>query len=425
MARIWTRIQALTAGLLVAGLAAGAPGDRTATTAPLFTETGLAAIRDLMRAAVRDGRTPAATVLLARDGEILWLETAGEMNPGMPMGDDAIVPLASIGKLYTAAAAMILVERGRIALDDPVSKYIPEFAKVSPGHPITVFHLLTHTSGLTVDGDAFWAAWDANTEKTNTTAMARALAGLPLVSQPGEVFEYGPTGAAYEVLAAVIEIASGQTLEDFMAGDIFRPLGLHDTCFYLPPEKAKRRPAIYRRVDGALRVARAYGEPNVRSSYFYGGGGVQSSPRDVLRFARLFLHGGEVDGVRILKPGTVRQMMSDQLGKLAPESFTWGFGGAIQKAPSGGTMLYGWTGGGFSLLWVDPALNLVAYFTMPLTPPGDNDLLADFRRLVYQARAVPWSAPGLPEAPAGSGGRNTEESGGFRSPFAEIIWYSV
>lgn len=385
MAGLGTRIAAVAVGLLVTGLAGSEPDAATPPTGrPLFSEAGLAAIQNFMQAAVRDGRTPAATALLAGDDEIFWLETAGEMGPGIPMRDDAIFQLASIGKIHTATAAMILVERGRIALDDPVSKYIPEFATVSPGNPITVFHLLTHTSGLTVDGDAFWAAWDANTETTDTTAMARTLATLALVSQPGEVFKYGPTGASYEVLAAVIEIAGGQTLEAFMAENIFRPLGLNDTYFFVPPEKTARQPAIYRQVDGALRLVRAYGEPDVRSRYFYGGGGVKSTPRDVLRFARLFLHDGEVDGVRILKPETVRQMMSDQLGEKAPTRYTWGFGGAIQPVPSGATV-YGWTGGGFSVLWVDPALNLVAYFTMPLTPPGDNDLLADFRRLVYEA----------------------------------------
>lgn len=369
MASLWTRIAAAAVGLLVASFASSARDAAVPPLGePLFTEAGLAALHDFMQAAVRDGRTPAATALLARD--------------------DAILQLASIGKIYTATAAMILIERGRIAPEDPVSKYIPEFAKVSPGNPITVFHLLTHTSGLTVDGDVFWAAWDANTEKTDTTAMARTLAALPLVSQPGEKFNYGPTGASYEVLGAVIEIASGQTLEAFMVENIFRPLGLEDTYFYIPPDKTTRRPAIYRVVDGTLREHRAYGEPDVRSRYFYGGGGVQSTPRDVLRFARLFLREGEVDGVRILKPETVRQMMSDQLGKLAPPRFTWGFGGAIQPLPGGGSV-YGWTGGGFSVLWVDPALDLVAYFTMPLSPPGDNDLLADFRRLVYQAQAVP------------------------------------
>jgi CubicO group peptidase (beta-lactamase class C family) len=389
MAGLWTRLAAVAVGLLVARLAGSAPDAEAPSPArPLFTEAGLAAIHDFMQAAVRDGRTPAATALLARDDEILWLETAGEMGPGLPMRDDAILQLASIGKIYTATAAMILVERGRIALDDPVSKYIPEFSKVSPGNPITVFHLLTHTSGLTVEGDAFWAAWDANTEKTDTTAMARTLAALPLVSQPGEVFKYGPTGASYEVLGAVIEIASGQTLEAFMAENIFRPLGLSDSHFHVPPDKTARRPAIYRVEDGALRVDRVYGERDVRSRYFYGGGGVQATPRDVLKFARLFLHDGEVDGVRILKPETVRQMMSNQMGNKAPARYTWGFGGAIQPLPSGGTV-YGWTGGGFSVLWIDPALDLVAYFTMPLSPPGDNDLLADFRRLVYQAKAAP------------------------------------
>lgn len=389
MGSLRTRFAAVAVGLLVTSPASTAPAAETPPPGqPLFTGPGLAALQDFMQAAVREGRTPAATALLARDDEILWLETAGEMGPSLPMRDDAILQLASIGKIYTATAAMILVERGRIALDDPVSKYIPEFSKVSPGNPITVFHLLTHTSGLTVDGDAFWAAWDANTEKTDTTAMARTLAALPLVSQPGEVFKYGPTGASYEVLGAVIEIASGQTLEAFMAENIFRPLGLNDSYFYIPPDKTARRPAIYRVVDGALRVDREYGEPDVRSRYFYGGGGVQSTPRDVLKFARLFLHEGEVDGVRILQPETVRQMMSNQLGDKAPATYTWGFGGAIRPLPTGGSV-YGWTGGGFSVLWVDPALDLVAYFTMPLSPPGDNDLLADFRRLVYQAKAVP------------------------------------
>lgn len=395
MALLRGRIAGIAGGLLIAGFAFSATGAEAPRpeAPPLFTGAGLAAIDDLMQASVRDGRAPAATALLARDDDILWLHTAGDMGPGIPMRDDAIAPLASIGKLFTATAAMILVDRGQIALDDPVAKYIPEFAKLPSKEPVTVFHLLTHTSGLTVDGDAFWAAWEANTEKTTTTAMARSLAALPLASQPGEAFEYGPTGASYEVLAAVIEIASGQTLEAFMADNLFKPLGLNDTYFYVPPEKTARRPAIDRRVDGTLRIVRPYGTPDTRTGYFYGGGGVQSTPRDVLRFARLFLNGGEVDGVRILSAESVHRMMSNQLGALASPDFAWGFGGAIMPAPSGGTTMYGWTGGGYSLLWVDPTLDLVGYFTMPLSPPGDNDLLSDFRRLVYAALNRPASRP--------------------------------
>lgn len=405
MIRTVCRIRALAAGFLVACLAmTPASAETTASQdASLFSTSGLAALEDLMHAAVRDGRAPSAIAMLACEDEILWLRTAGEMGPGVPMRDDAIIPLASVGKMYTATAAMMLIERGRISLDDPVSKFIPEFAGVRLAEttaegetrlvpavrPITIRHLLTHTSGLTVSGDSFWAAWDAHSEKTTATGLARALAALPLVSQPGERFQYGPTGAAYEVLGAVIEIAGGQTLEEFMIENIFRPLALNDTFFYLPPEKAPRLPAFYRNVDGVVKPDRAQGEDFPRSTYFHGGGGVQSSARDILRFARMFLDGGTVDGVRLLGKESVRQMMSDQLGDKAPQGYSWGYGAAVQMTPTGEAAQYGWTGGGYATLWIDPAAQLVAYFAFPVMPPGDNDLLREFRRLVYAALASP------------------------------------
>jgi CubicO group peptidase (beta-lactamase class C family) len=298
-----------------------------------FTMEGIANLQAMMTAAVRDGRITAAIAMLARDAEIAWLGTAGEMTPGIPMRSDAILPLASVGKMFTATAAMILYERGVISLEDPVSKYIPEFSDVmvaesdesggevlvEPEAPITVYHLLTHTTGLTVTGDEFWAAWDAHVGKTTTTDFARDLAKLPLRAQPGTRFEYGQTGASYEVLGAVIERASGQTLEVFMTENIFEPLGLEDSYFYLPEEKAERLPEVYRRVDGVLRLDRPYGEDFARSTFFHGGGGVRSAPADVHRFARLFLDGGSVDGVRILEVDTVALMLSDHLGDKAPE----------------------------------------------------------------------------------------------------------
>ena len=344
---------------------------------------------------------------MAKDGETVWLGTAGEMAPGVPMRDDAILPLASVGKMFTATAAMILYERGVISLDHPVSKYIPEFADVvievtdeagdtnlvAPDRPITVYHLLTHTGGLTVTGDEFWAAWDAHTGET-TTHFARALAEMPLFAQPGEQFRYGQTGASYEVLGAVIEIASRQTLEAFMTENIFAPLGLEDSYFYLPEEKSHRLPAVYRKVDGVLQLDRASGEDFPRSTYFHGGGGVRSSPDDILRFARLFLDGGSVDGVRILKAETIALMMSDHLGDRAPDRWkprglSWGFGAAVEYSEgdigSGTPSRYGWVGGGFAKLWVDQKERLIAYFGFPMTPPGDNELLAEFEERVYAA----------------------------------------
>ena len=385
-----------------------APGSGESRACHSFSPEGIEAIQGMMEQAVADRRITAAIAMLARGSEMVWLGTAGEMAPGTPMRSDAILPLASVGKMYTATAAMILYERSVIALDDPVSKYIPEFADVriqvtdkagqtqlvGPHQPITVFHLLTHTGGLTVDGDEFWAAWDAHVGKTTTTHFARDLAALPLQSQPGERFEYGQTGASYEVLGAVIEISSGQTLEQFMLENIFEPLDLDDSFFYLPAEKSERLPEVYRMVDDELQLDRAHGEDFSRSTFFHGGGGVRSAPADIQKFGRLFLQGGSVDGVRILKEETIAMMMSDQLGDKAPQRWkprglSWGFGAAVEYAPedveAGVPGQYGWVGGGFAKLWIDPKEGLIAYINFPLTPPGDNKLLIEFEEQVYAA----------------------------------------
>jgi CubicO group peptidase (beta-lactamase class C family) len=359
----------------------------------------------MMDKAIADGRIPSAIAMLARDSQVAWLGTAGDMGLGVPMSRDPIMPLASVGKMYTATAAMILIDRGAISLDDPVSKYIPEFADakvavadasgqtklVKPDRPITVYHLLTHTGGLTVDGDNFWAAWNEHSGKTTTTHLARALIKLPLRSQPGEKFAYGQTGASYEVLGAVIEIASRQTLEVFMTKNIFEPLGLADTYFFLPENKRIRLPAFYRIVGGKLAPDRAQGEEFPRSTFFHGGGGIESSPKDILRFARLFLNGGAVDGVRVLKPETVQLMMKDHLGAKTPfpGGLSWGFGAAVRYTDkdkaTGMPGQYGWVGGGYAKLWVDPKERLVGYFAFPVMPPGDNALLREFEQLVYGA----------------------------------------
>lgn len=373
-----------------------------------FSPAGIGSLRALLDDAVAARRIPAAIAMLAADDTIIWTGAAGTMATGIPMRDDAILPLASVGKMFTATAAMMLYERGVIELDDPVSEYIPEFADVqvaahgAPGEislvpaerPITVFHLLTHTSGLTVTGDEFWAVWDKHVGKTTTTAFSRDLAKLPLHSQPGTAFRYGQTGAAYEVLGAVIEIASGQTLESFMHESIFEPLGLEDSYFYLPVEKAERLPTIYRRSDGELEVDRAYGKDFSRSTFFHGGGGVRSAAADVHRFARLFLNGGEVDGVRLLDAETVAMMLSDQLGPLAPVRWqesgrSWGFGAAVGfddgRDHAGLPDRYGWVGGGFAKLIINPRRRWIAYINFPVTPPGDNELLAEFETRVQAA----------------------------------------
>jgi CubicO group peptidase (beta-lactamase class C family) len=379
-----------------------------------FTDQGLASLQEMLDTAVQQHRIPAAIAMLALDGQVQWLTTAGQMEAGTPMRPDAILPLASVGKMFPATAAMILVERGRISLDDPVSRFVPEFAHaqvedestgetVAATTPMTIRHLLTHTGGLKVDGNAFWGVWDAHVGKTTTTTttFARDLLKLHLTAQPGTRFAYGQTGASYEVLGAVIEIASGQTLEVFMTENIFQPLGLHDSYFYLPESKSHRLPAVYRMVDGALQIDRPAGEDFSRSTFLHGGGGVRTSPADVLRFARLFAEGGAVDGVRVLKPETVAMMTQDQLGSLAPDRWqargrSWGFGASVTLAGSEHPDQYGWVGGGFARLWVDRKTGLIAYLNFPLTPPGDNDLLREFEERVYSALAGWGESPSNP-----------------------------
>lgn len=367
-----------------------------------------AKIQLLIDQAVNEGNIPGAVAMFGRSGHIDWIATAGFMAPQVPMADNAIMPLASVGKMFTATACMILLERGLLALDDPVSKFIPEFANVSiwvevqpgvrklvpPDRPITLFHLLTHSAGLSLTGEGFWAAWNRHVGSTTTTHLAEELALTPLVSQPGQEFAYGQTGASYEVLGAVIEIVSGQTLEAFLSANLFEPLQLQATSFYIPEHHAHRLPAVYRNSDDGLQLERAAGQDFPRSTFFHGGGGVRSSASDLFRFASLFLNNGVVGGTRILQPQTVELMMGDHLGELAPEPWkrrglSWGFGAAVEYNvdADGERRLkkYGWVGGGFAKLWIDMQHQSVSYLAFPLTPPGDNALLAEFERLIYQS----------------------------------------
>ena len=148
-------------------------------------------------------------------------------------------------------------------------------------------------------------------------------------------------------------------------------------------------------VDGALQLDRAYGVDFPRTTFFHGGGGAESSPQDIWRFARLFLNGGAVDGVRILRPESIRLMMSDHLGEKSPlgDGLGWGFGAAVLTTESGAPLQYGWVGGGYTTIWVDLGEKLVAYFAFPVAPPGDSALLNEFRRLVYIAIADPNANP--------------------------------
>ena len=322
--------------------------------------------------------------MLGDGGEMSYLGTAGLMGPDSPMREDIILPLASVGKMYTATAAMILIERNRMALDDPVSRFVPAYSNDAE---LTVRHLLTHTTGLTVDGDDYWEVWNRHAGETSTLAFARELSTLPRTSAPGDRFEYGGTGGAYEVLGAVIESASGQTLDDFMRQNIFQPLEMADSYFFIPDDKAHRLPAFYRRVDGVWVISREMGVEWPRTQYFFGGGGVSASAEDLLVFAQIFINGGEVDGTRILKQESVDQMMSDQLSdeNRGDRTYSWGYGASVPIGTSpGNTTRYGWVGGNYNELLIHRPTATVFWVGFPVEPPGDIALLQELRQMVMR-----------------------------------------
>ncbi len=341
-------------------------------------------VQALLDQAVADQRIPSAVAFLARDDEILWQVTSGEFSPGVPMRQDAIMPLASVGKMFTAVAAMILIERGDLHLNDLVSDLVPGFPSDAG---ITVHHLLTHTAGMTVDGSEFWDVWDKHVGVTTTTVFAADLANLPR-TEPGTQFGYGQTGASYEVLGAVIENVSGSTLEAFMEDNIFNKLGLDDSSFYIPESQAYRLPTVFVRTEAGLDIFRKQGEDFSRSTFFHGGGGVRSSTADVHRFARMLLNKGTLDQVHILDSSTVDTMMTNQVAGKVPERWRqrglgWGYGAAVTYK-DGTLQQYGWVGGGFAKLFLDIPNRLIGFICFPLTPPGDNGLLHEFETLIYR-----------------------------------------
>lgn len=371
-----------------------------------FSAARLARIGEMLRSEVEAGRVGSAVALVARDGRVAFLEGYGEAAPGIPMRTDAIARLASVGKGFTAVAAMVLYERGLLNLDDPVSDYVPAYAEtrvagsrpdgaralVEPDRAVTVRDLLTHTSGLTVTGEAFEEAWAATNASTTTRDLAERIARIPMASQPGERFDYGAYGSQYEVLAAVIEAASGRTLEEVFDEEIFGPLEMMDSHFWVPDPKRDRLATIYRYRNGELGVALPRGEETPRTTFLSGGGGVRSTVADVLRFGRMLLNGGELDGVRILSPKSVALMRTDQVGHLRPwgqEEWGWGFGFSVRRRVRDGDIgtagTFGWNGGSGAQYWVDPVEGIVAVLLTPTMPPPRWDVFERFDRLVYAA----------------------------------------
>lgn len=367
---------------------------------------------------VADQQLAGAVALVARHGRIVYHEAVGmrDMESSDAMRKDAIFRIASQTKALASAAVMVLQEQGKLLIGDRLSKYLPEFEattvaveedggyKVEPSRrPITLHDLLTHTAGIDYGQGLAkdrWAKADiqgwyfAHREELMRDTVAR-MASLPFAAHPGERFVYGYNT---DILGAVIERVSGQSLDAFLRETILDPLGMDDTHFYLPPDKTGRLATVYSATDNGLERAAEPGLGIGQGHYvkgprvsFSGGAGLLSTARDYARFLQMMLNGGSLDGRRVLSRKSVELMTVNHLNGIpfrAGQGFGLGFSVVTDlgaRGQPGSVGEFGWGGAYHSTYWVDPQEGLVVVYLTQLIPASGLDEHSKLRALVYQA----------------------------------------
>ena len=378
---------------------------------------------------VDDGRLPGWLIVVARGGHVAYVAAHGmrDREGGRPVTDDTIWRLASMTKPITSVAAMMLYEEGAFELKDPIGRWLPAFsdmkvyssgsslrAQTRPStEPIRVWHLLTHTAGLTYGFhythpvDAMYRAagfeW-GNPPGADLAACCDLWAAQPLLFDPGQEWNYS---VATDVLGRLVEVVSGQTLEEFFRSRILDPLGMTETGFWVSEDRAERLAAAYM-ANPAGRSAPAVpidGSSALRPpSALSGGGGLIGTAGDYLRFAEMLRRGGELDGVRLLSPRTVAYMSSNHLpGGADLEEFGrplfaettfdgvgFGLGFSVVVDPAKGKVLtsrgeYGWGGAYSTVFSIAPAEELTTMFFTQLLPSSTHPIRSQLKQLVYQA----------------------------------------
>ena len=403
------------AGLLTLWLSTGALAQSLTVADPAgagFSPARLARMAPWYRAEIKSGAFTGAVVAIAREGKLAWLQAIGTYDRAgkIPLRPDAIFWIASMTKPVTSVAAMMLVEEGRLALADPVAKYIPAVADMRVGlegapqkRPMQVIDLLRHTSGFTYadeGSDELHRAYDRirSFRRDKTLAdLVGDLVHMRLVHQPGEAWEYSH---GVDVLGRVVEIASGQPLDKLFENRIFKPLGMVDTGFFVPPDK------LARLVDPLASGRPVLWDLTKPTTLFMGGGGLASTAPDYLRFCQMLLNGGALDGVRILSADTVRQMTTTLLPPDTPFAgnvglfvgpkvgTSWGLGFAVRTNPDasnlpGAVGSYNWSGVWGTYFWIDPVEKLIGILMIQVPPDMAGPPRAVLRHFTYAALSVP------------------------------------
>ena len=359
-------------------------------------------------------------LLVLRNGRIVHSLANGmrDIGTGEPMTEDTIFRIASQTKAIVSTGIMILHERGQLDISHPLSRYIPEWENVQVAvpdengsydlepaeRPITLRHLLTHTGGMSYGTgpaskeweDANFQGWYfANKTETIGESIAR-MASLPLDAHPGTAWIYGYNT---DILGAVIEKASGMDLNNFLQQEIFEPLDMSDSHFYLPESKRDRLAVVYQpKQGGGIEAIPAIDGMRSQGMYidgprisYSGGAGLLSTAKDYARFLQMTLNGGELDGKRILSRKTIELMTTNHLGELpfrSGQGFGLGFSIVTdlgERGTLGSVGEYGWGGAYHSTYWVDPLENLVVVYLTQIIPATGLDDYAKLRSGIYQA----------------------------------------
>ena len=378
----------------------------------------LQALTDLLQGYTDGGMLPGAVVSITRRGQIVHESAVGfrDMESGEALASDDIFRIASQTKAIVSVGVLMLQERGLLLIGDPLSKYLPEYAETTVAVPgdegyevvaaerqITIRHLLTHTAGIGYGWGVAAEVWDKadiqgwyfGHREEPIRETVRQMAALPMDAHPGTEYVYG---YSTDILGALIEVVSGQPLDAFLQENLFDPLEMNDTHFYLPEEKRDRLAVVYSLSEEGLERAPEESDMVAQGGYvdgprasFSGGAGLLSTARDYGRFMQMMLNGGQLNGQRILAPSTVRLMTANHLDRI---EYTWsrgvGFGlgfmvmedlGAFGGPGSPGE--YGWGGAYHSTYWADPEEELVViYFTQVIPATGLDDH-GKLRAMVY------------------------------------------
>jgi CubicO group peptidase (beta-lactamase class C family) len=410
-------------GVLSSGLALGwqRAGSASEASPASFSRAGLDRIGDYIRNEIASGMIPGAILLIQQHGKPVYFETFGvrDVATRLPMTPDTIFRIYSMSKPITSVAAMMLVEEGKLSLDDPVSKYIPAFADVKVGvdlsdeagkrplkldplnRPITIEDLLRHTSGLTYGfyGEGEVRKLYENSglydgDFDNAEFVAR-LAKLPLAEQPGTRWDYGHST---DVLGRVIEVISGQTLYQFERQRLLGPLGMTETDFFVADEKQWPRIAEPMPDQRPSRPVAGIKDPTLPRRWESGGAGMVGTIGDYARFAEMLLNRGTLDGRRYLKPQTIALMASDHIGpetKIAHDPFYFpgdnsgfGLGFAVRTSVPPNTSWplgeYRWDGAYGTFFFVDPQDDMFT-ICMLQAPSEGSRIQLELKTLIYQA----------------------------------------